>query len=313
MNYIIRRGFTLTVTLLLVSIITFALFQIVPGDPALVILGIDAEQEQIDALRAKFQMDLPVYERYLNWIVGVLKGDAGESIRFSTPVIDLIKSRLPVTISLAVLSIGMAIIIAIPMGILAARNQGKWSGFLISVFTQLGMAIPSFWLGIMLILVFGLKLSWFAPGGYVPWNESITGALRSLFLPAVANAILVIAVIVRYLRTTVIEQLKLDYVRTAYSKGLEKKYVVYKHVLKNALIPVITVLGMLIASVLGGSLVIEQVFSLPGLGRLLVSSISYRDFLLVQGVVMYIAIAVILINFIVDILYKVIDPRIKLR
>lgn len=313
MYYYIRRILALIITLVLVSMVVFVLFQIIPGDPVLNILGLEADEHQIAALREELGTDLPVHIRYINWAKGMLRGDAGNSMRFGSPVTDLIKSRLPVTLSLTIMSLGIAILVAIPLGIIAARNSGKWSDFIISIITQLGMAVPSFWLGIILLLVFGVKLKWIRPGVYIPWNESIPGAFKSLLLPSIAIAIPAIATIVRYLRTTVIEQLKLDYVRTAYSKGLAKNNIVYSHVLKNALIPVVTVMGMITASILGGSLIIEQVFALPGIGRLFISSISFRDYYLVQGMVMYIATAIILINLIVDVIYKFLDPRIKLK
>lgn len=237
----------------------------------------------------------------------------GESLRFSQPVTELIWSRFPVTLSLSLISMGLTVVIAIPLGITAARAQGRWSDYLVSITTQLGMAIPSFWLGILLMLVFGIILRWFSPGGYVPWSEDPMGAFRSLFLPSLAIAIPQIAVVVRYLRTLIIEQLSADYVRTARSKGIKERIIVYKHVLRNALIPVVTVLGMIFADVLAGSLIIEQVFALPGLGRLLISSISYRDFPLIQGMVVYITLIVILIHFIVDLLYRALDPRITLK
>lgn len=313
MYYYIRRLFALIITLVLVSVAVFVLFQIIPGDPVLNILGLEAEEYQIEALRKELGTDQPIHIRYINWAKGMVRGDAGTSIRFNSPVTDLIKSRLPVTLSLTIMSLGIAIIVAVPLGIIAARNSGKWSDYIISIITQLGMAVPSFWLGIILLLVFGVKLKWIRPGVYVPWNESFSGAFKSLLLPSIAIAIPAIATIVRYLRTSVIEQLKLDYVRTAYSKGLVKNSIVYSHVLKNALIPVVTVMGMITANVLGGSLIIEQVFALPGIGRLFISSISFRDYYLVQGMVMYIATAIILINLVVDLIYKFLDPRIKLK
>ncbi|QXM05449.1 ABC transporter permease [Crassaminicella indica] len=313
MNYLLRRGFTLIITLLLISIFTFILFQIIPGDPAMTILGMDAEQGQIEALRSQMNFDLPITQRYLKWMGNVLKGDLGQSIRFSMPVTKLIGSRLSVTLSLAVMAIGIATIVAIPLGILSARVNGKCIDAVISIFTQFGMAIPSFWLGILLMYIFRLKLHWFTQGGYVPWSKSVWGAFWSLLLPAIAIAIPTIAILTRYLRNALLEQLKLDYVRTAYSKGLKERAIIYKHVLKNALIPVVTIMGMIITSVLGGSLLVEQVFALPGLGRLLIASIQYRDFFLIQGMVMYIAFVVILVNFFVDVFYKVIDPRIQMK
>ncbi len=313
MYFVLRRGLTLGVTLILISFLTFLVFQIIPGDPVLTILGMDAEKGQILALQEKLGLDKPLFQRFISWMGGVFSGNLGESLRFSRPVLDLMMSRLPVTISLALISLGVTIIIAIPLGILAAKVRGQWLDYLISLLTQLGMAIPSFWLGIILMFIFGVIFRWFTPGSYVPWSEDFWGAFKGLFLPALAMAIPKIAVLVRYLRAAVLEQLKLEYVRTAYGKGLGQNVVVNKHVLKNALIPVVTVLGMIVADVLGGSLIIEQVFALPGMGRLLVSSISYRDFPLVQGMILYIAIIVTCINFIVDIMYGLLDPRIRLE
>jgi peptide/nickel transport system permease protein len=313
MHFLLRRTLTLFATLLLVSLMTFAVFQVIPGDPALIILGLEAEEEQIRALQQKLGSDQPLFQRFIRWLGGVLTGDMGESLRFSLPVTELIWSRFPVTLSLSLMSMGLTVVLAIPLGIIAARAQGKWSDYLVSITTQFGMAIPSFWLGILLMLFFGIILSWFSPGGYVPWSEDIWGAFRSLFLPSLAIAIPQIAVVVRYLRTLIIEQLNADYVRTARGKGMKERIIIYKHVLRNALIPVVTVLGMIFADVLAGSLIIEQVFALPGLGRLLISSISYRDFPLIQGMVVYITLIVILIHFVVDLLYRVLDPRISLK
>lgn len=312
MKYVLRRGATLVVTLLLVSMITFLIFQIMPGDPALTILGLDAEQQQIDALRKEFNLDKTITERYALWFSDFIRGDLGQSIRFNAPVDELIRSRLPVTFSLTIMSFILIIIFSIPLGIMAARAHGKWVDYFVKMTTQLGMAIPSFWLGILLMLLFGMVLKMFTTIGYIPWSENPVEAFKSLFLPAVAIAIPQIAIVVRYLRSSLIEQLDLDYVRTAHSKGLEENVIIYKHVLRNSLIPVITVMGMIIAKILIGSIVLEQVYSLPGLGRLLVASISYRDFPLIQGMIMRIATTVIVINFIVDVLYRVLDPRIRL-
>lgn len=313
MAYLLRRIFTLSLTLLLVSIFTFLVFQVLPGDPALTILGVDAEEEQVAALREKLGLDQPLYIQFINWFNGVIHGDLGDSLRFSEPVWNLIQHRIPVTLTLGIMSLVITVIVAIPLGVIAARMKGKWLDYLISITTQFGMAIPSFWLGILLIMLFGLTFRIFSPGQYIPLEESIWGSIKSLILPSLAIAIPQIAVVIRYLRTTVIEQLALDYVRTGRSKGLKERVILYKHVLKNALIPVVTILGMIFADVLAGSLIIEQVFALPGLGRLLVSSISYRDFPLIQGMILYISFIVVAINFIVDILYRMLDPRIRLE
>jgi len=313
LRYGIRRGIMLLVTMFFVTLMTFFVFRIIPGNPALTILGMDADEAQIAALEAKLGTDKPLPVQFGNWLLGVATGDMGESLKFSEPVMELIASRIPVTLSLALMSMAITAAAAIPLGILASKARGKAPDWIVSVGTQIGMSIPSFWLGILLVLLFGLTLRWFPTGGFVPWNESPLGAIRSLFVPALAIAVPQIAVVVRYLRTTMLEQLKLDYVRTGHSKGLKERTVLYKHVLKNALIPVVTVLGMIFADVLAGSLVIEQVFALPGFGRLLISSIGARDFPLVQGMVLVTAFIVIFLNFVVDIAYRLLDPRIRLR
>lgn len=248
---------------------------------------------------------------FFSWISGVIQFDFGQSLRFSEPVLGLIASRLPVTFSLAIMSLLLTIIVAVPLGIAAARARGKAVDLIISIGTQLGLAIPSFWSGIMLILIFGLLLKWFSVSTYVPWSENIWLSLKSLTLPAIALAIPQIAIVVRYLRTTMLEQIGEDYVRTARSKGLKNSSVYYRHVLKNALIPVITVVGVNFGEILAGSLVIEQVFTLPGMGRLLITAIGSRDFPLVQGMVLLIALIVITVNFIVDLSYRWLNPKIR--
>lgn len=312
-SYGVRRAITLLVTLALVLLMTFFVFRVIPGNPALTILGMEADEAQVAALEAKLGTDQPLVHQFLIWIKGVLAGNWGESLKYSEPVLDLIFDRIPLTLSIAFLSICLTLIIAVPLGIWAAKANDRLSGLLISLGTQIGLAIPSFWLGILLVLLFGVALSLFPIGGYVPWSENPWQALRSLFLPSLAVAIPQIAVVVRYLRTTMLEQLRQDYVRTANSKGLHGRTVLYKHVLKNALIPVVTVLGMIIADVLAGSLIIEQVFALPGFGRLLVASIGARDFPLVQGMILMTAFVVIIVNLLVDAAYKWLDPRIRLK
>ncbi|MBJ6360116.1 ABC transporter permease [Paenibacillus sp. MAHUQ-46] len=302
---------TLVLTLLFVILLTFLAFRIIPGNPAHTILGMDASPEQIAELEQKLGLGGPLHEQFFSWIGGVLQFDFGQSLRFSEPVLDLIVSRLPVTFSLAVLTLFITIIVSVPLGIAAARARGKAVDLIISIGTQLGLAIPSFWSGILLILVFGLMLKWFSVSAYVPWSENIWLSLKSLTLPAIALAIPQIAIVVRYLRTTMLEQLGEDYVRTAHSKGLKNSSVYYRHVLKNALIPVITVIGVNFGEILAGSLVIEQVFTLPGMGRLLITAIGNRDFPLVQGMVLLIALIVITVNLIVDLSYRWLNPKIR--
>lgn len=313
MFYFLRRIILLIITVALVSVITFAVFQILPGDPVRTMLGTEADETQIENLRNELGLNRPLYEQYFDWIKGLFTGDLGDSIRFSMPVSDLLMERLPVTLSVASMALLITVLVALPLGIFVSRRQNKFTDVALSSITQLGMAIPSFWLGMILILYIGMNVDFFRINGYIPWSESVKGALSTLILPALTIAIPQIAVKFRYVRTSMLEQMQLDYVRTIRSKGLPEKLVVYKHILKNALIPILTIFGLITAEVVAGTIIVEQVFALPGVGQLLITSISYRDFPLVQGIVMYITIAVVFINFVVDILYSVIDPRVRLR
>jgi len=313
MMYIIRRFILLITTILLVSIITFGVFQILPGDPVRTMLGTEADPTQIENLRSELGLNRPLYVQYTDWMKGLLTGELGNSIRFSMPVKDLLFDRLPVTLSLAGLALIIVLLISLPLGMFAARRQNRFSDMSLSTVTQVGMAIPSFWLGMILILYVGLQFSFFKISGYIPWTQSVAGALSTLVLPALTIAIPQIAVNFRYVRTSILEQVQLDYVRTVRSKGMSEQNVMYKHVLKNSMIPILTVFGLIMAEVVAGTIIVEQVFSLPGVGQLLITAISNRDFPLVQGIVMYITVAVVMINFMVDILYSVIDPRIRLR
>jgi len=276
-------------------------------------LGTEADPTQIENLRSELGLNRPLYEQYTDWMKGLLTGELGNSIRFSMPVKDLLFDRLPVTMSLAGLTLVIVLLISLPLGMFAARRQNRFSDMSLSTVTQVGMAIPSFWLGMILILYIGMQFSFFKISGYIPWTQSVAGALSTLVLPALTIAIPQIAVNFRYVRTSILEQVQLDYVRTIRSKGMSEQNVMYKHVLKNSMIPILTVFGLIMAEVVAGTIIVEQVFSLPGIGQLLITAISNRDFPLVQGIVMYITVAVVLINFIVDILYSVIDPRIRLR
>ncbi len=311
--YAARRFVTLLLTVFFVILVTFFAFRIIPGNPALAILGTEATPEQIRELTAKLGTDLPLGKQFLHWIGGAATFDFGDSLRYSEPVLDLIGARLPVTFSLALLALAITVLVAVPLGIGAARRRGKALDLIISAVTQIGLAIPSFWSGIVLVLVFGVMLKWFSVSHYVPWSENAWLSLRSLLLPAIALSIPQIAIVVRYLRTTMLEQLHLEYVRTARSKGLKPSTVYYKHVLKNALIPVVTVVGVNFGEILAGSLVIEQVFTLPGLGRLLITAIGNRDYPLVQGLVLLVASIVIFVNFVVDLSYAWLNPKIRLR
>jgi len=312
-RFYIRKLVTLGSTVLLVSVITFLVFQVLPGDPAEIVLGVDADPHQLAELRQTMGLDRPAAERYLSWVKDTAAGDLGQSLRYHRPVADIVAERMPVTVSLALMSLGLTLLVGIPLGIYIARKDGKLPALLLSALTQLGLAVPSFWLAFILILVFSVTFKWFPTYGYAPWSSNPAKAFQSLFLPSLALAVPGIAIVIRYLRNTLLDQFRMDYVRTARSKGLREKIVLYRHILRNSLIPVLTIVGLLIADTLGGSIVVENVFALPGLGNLLITSIGTRDLPLLQTMALYIAVIVVCINFIVDILYRVIDPRIRLK
>ena len=312
MRYALRKVAAFIVTLFIVSLLTFGVFQVLPGNPVEIMLGVDADPLQVQHLTEELQLDRPVAERYVSWITGALSGDLGESVRYQVPVGDLLKTSLPVTVSLALLSIGITVLVVVPVSIYIAKNRNRKRGVILSAFTQLGVSIPSFWMGILLIFVFSVTLKLLPSGDYIPFSESPAGFIRSMILPSLAISIGTSATIIRYLKNTILDEMNLEYVKTARSKGLNTNQVLYRHVLKNALLPALTILGMLVVDVLGGSVIIENIFNLPGIGRLLTSGVGNRDFPLVQGIVFYLAITVLLVNLIIDIAYTVIDPRIRL-
>ena len=313
MYYYLRKISSLLVTLVLVSLITFGVFQILPGNPVDIILGVDADPLQAEALKVSLGLDKPISERYLMWAGKALRGDLGNSTRFQGSVAELISKRIEVTSALAILSLSLTLLVGIPTGIWLAKENKHKRALIVSVLSQIGLAVPSFWLGILLTMIFSVTLHILPSGGYTSWRQNIFLCLSSLILPAVSIAIGTSAVLVRYLKNTLLEQLKRDYVRTAYSKGLKENYVILRHVLRNALIPVVTILGILTVDILGGSIITETVFSLPGIGNLIILSIASRDLSLIQGLVLYLALLVVLCNFMVDMLYTWIDPRIRLK
>ena len=312
MKYIIKKFITLIITLLLISLLTFTAFSVIPGDAAAARLGTNATAEQLDALREEMGLNDPLPLRYVNWLGGVLHGDFGESYQYSdVTVASLLADRLPVTVLLSVLALIIILVISIPLGIVCARHSGRWLDTLINQLTQITMAVPAFFLGILLTYVFGLILHWFQPGAFVSPGEDFGGSVSYLIFPAIAVALPKIAMVVKFLRNSILSEVDKDYVRTAYSKGNRERRVLYVHVLRNALIPVITFIAMVIAEILAGSIIVEQVFSVPGMGRLLITSISSRDYPVVQAVVTYVTAIVVTINFIVDVLYQFVDPRVK--
>ncbi len=313
MLFLAKRILILIATLLLVSGIIFVVLKVIPGDPAQVILGIEASPENLQNLRQKLGLDQPLIVQYGHWLWDLLRGNFGHSLTYDLPVSTLIISRLEVTLPLALMSILLAIFFALPLGIYAASHRNGPGDYGVMVFSQLGLAIPAFWAGILLILLFAVKLQWFSAGGFASWLETPWGAFKSLLLPAISLGLIRAAVLARMTRSCLLEALGEDYIRTARSKGLSERIVVYKHALRNALIPVITIAGLQMGELLAGAIVIENVFHLPGLGRLIFLAINQRDLPVVQGVGILIACGIIFINFVVDIMYGLVDPRIRLR
>jgi len=298
------------ITLFLVSLIIFVVIRVMPGDPAQIILGTEATPAVLERLRDKLGLNEPMIVQYLDWLEGALTGNFGVSINYDVPISDLIASRLLVTGPLTALAIFFTIILGIPLGIYAGVHRNSIRDYGIIVISQLGIAMPAFWTGILLILLFSVRLRWFPAGGFTTWSEDPLAALESLLLPALALSGIRIALITRIMRSSLIDVLGEDYVRMARSKGLTERIVIYKHAVRNSLISVITVLGLQVGMLLAGAIIIESVFYLPGMGRLLVLAIQQRDLPVVQGIVFFMASVVILVNFVVDISYGILDPRI---
>lgn len=319
MKYLSKKLITLIMTLFLVSVAAFVAFQIIPGDVVTSILGTEATPEREEQLREELGLNDPPVKRYFNWVGDVIKGDLGVSYRYSKnmnemmPVAELIGDKLPVTLWLAAIAVVLIVVISVPLGVFWAKSKSHMLDACMGVLTQAAMAIPSFFLGIIVTYLFGIVFKLFAPGGYISYRDNFPGFLGYLFFPALSVAIPKIAMTARFLRNSMLTEMKADYVRTAYSKGCSDRRVMYGHVLRNAMMPVITFLGMIIAEIVAGSIVVEQVFGLPGIGRLLISSISSRDFPVVEILILYITFVVIFVYFLVDILYRVIDPRISNR
>ena len=309
--FLLKRLATLVATLIGASIVVFGVLEILPGDAALIMMGPDAAPEAVRALATKLGLDRPPLERYLAWIGGMLTGDLGLSYTYSSPVSELILERLAVTVPLALMAMALTTVLALCVGIYAASNHNKLGDVGLMGLTQVGIAIPNFWFAILLILLFSVHLQWFSAGGFEGWDEGVFEGFKSLLLPALSLAVVQAAILARITRSAVLEVLREDFVRTARAKGLSKRATVWGHVLRNAMIPVITVMGLQFAELLAGTIVVENVFYLPGLGRLIFQSISNRDLIVVRNCVMLLATMVVVVNFIVDVLYAVIDPRVK--
>lgn len=313
MWFIGKRLIITGLTLLFVSILCFAAFHLIPGDSALLSLGIEAKGEQLDALRSEMGLDRNFAEQYFSWLGDFLTGKLGSSSRFRGESISgMIRERLPVTFSLACLSFLLIIIIAFPVSVFTVKKDKTILNEAVTTLTAINISMPGFFLGVLLIWVFGIILKLFIPGAFVSYREDALSFLACLFFPALAIALPNAALVVKFFRTSILNELKSGYVRTAKSKGGTRYHVLLRHALKNASLPAITLLGMITGEIFSGSIVIEQVFGIPGIGRLLLASITARDYLLIETLVVYIAFVVILANTAADILLQVIDPRIRL-
>ena len=311
--FLLKRFATFVATLLAASVVIFAVQGALPGNAAQVMLGESATPEAVAALSKKLGLDQPAPVRYGRWLRGLATGEMGTSVAYETPVAELIVERLAVTAPLAAMAMTLTTVAALALGVYAAAHHNRLGDVGVMTLSQIGIAIPNFWFAILLILVFAVKLQWFSAGGFPGWADEPWQSFKALVLPAVALAVVQAAILARITRSAVLDVLREDFVRTARAKGLNRRQVLWRHVLRNAFVPVLTVMGLQFANLLTGTVVVENVFSLPGLGRLIFQAISNRDILVVQNVVMLLAAAVIVINFIVDVLYAVIDPRLKVH
>src|SRR5690606_6582114 len=305
--FALRRFLGFAATLLVAALVIFWMLNLLPGDPAQFVLGINATPESVARLRAQMGLDAPAHERFLSWIWGMLQGDFGMSYTQRAPVGELIWNRLGVTLPLSVLAMVMSLV-GLPLGILAARRRGKRLDTAIMVLAQTGIAIPNFWFGMLLTLLFAVALRWLPPGGFTPWNENPGLALRGLILPGLALALPQASILARVMRTALVDVTSQDYIRTARAKGLTRSEAIWRHGLRNAFLPVLTILGLQFAFLIAGTVIVENVFYLPGLGRLIFTAISERDLILVRSATIVLVLAVTATMFITDLLYALVDP-----
>lgn len=312
LRYAAFRMVSLVASLAFASVVIFLVVEVAPGDPASYMLGINARPDTVAALREELGLNLPKTERYLSWVTGMLSGDFGTSYTYRTPVAQMVADRLWVSLPLAVYALLLSALIAFPAGILAAARRGRPADVGVMAATQVGVAIPNFWFAMLLVLVFAINLRWFSAGGFPGWDDPFA-AIKALTLPAVALALPQAAILARVMRSALIDILGEDFIRTARAKGLSHRQALWRHGLRNALIPVLTIIGLQFSFLMAGAIIIEQVFFLPGLGRLVFQAITQRDLIVVESVVMLLVFAVVLVNFAVDLAYAVVDPRLRKR
>ena len=311
LHFAFTRLISLSLSLIAASVVIFSVIEIIPGDPASFMLGINAQPDTIAALRDQLGLNGSIISRYFNWISGMLTGDFGISYTYRVPVSELIMARVWISLPLAIYALAISTLIAFPVGLIAAANRGRAVDLTIMGTTQLGVAIPNFWFAMILVLIFAINLRWFSAGGFPGWDQGVLLSIKSLTLPAIALALPQASILARIMRSSILDTLDQDYVRTARAKGLTRSQAIWRHALKNAMIPVLTIIGMQFSFLMAGAIIIENVFFLPGLGRLIFQGITQRDLIVVESVVMLLVFAVITVTFIVDITYAAVDPRLR--
>lgn len=312
-RYAVGRLLSLLLSLAAASVVVFFTLEIVPGDPAAFMLGLNAAPEAVAALRAELGLDLPPWERYLAWVTGLLRGDFGISYTYRTPVAEMVGERLWISLPLTLYALTLSTLIAFPAGILAARRRGGLADFAVMGTTQLGVAVPNFWFAMILVVIFAINLRWVSAGGFPGWEGGLLPGIQALTLPAIALALPQASILARVMRSALLETLGEDYMRTARAKGLSPGQALWRHGVRNALIPVLTIVGLQFSFLLAGAIIIENVFFLPGLGRLIFQAIAQRDLIVVESTVMLLVFAVILVTFLVDLAYAAVDPRLRRR
>jgi peptide/nickel transport system permease protein len=312
-EFLSRRLLAALVTLILATIVVFAVVEVLPGDPALIMLGTDARPDTLAALRHQYGFDQPMVLRYLHWVAGLLTFDLGTSHAYGTPVARLLGDRLQVTLPLGALALLWAVLVAVPLGVLAAWKHGRPGDWGVMGFTQIGISIPNFWFGILLVLLFAVTWQAFPAGGFPGWSQDVPNSVLSLVLPALSLSLSEIAILARVTRSSMLDTLREDYVRTARAKGAPEWIVLFRHALRNALIPVTTVAGLIAGFLVAGAVIIESVFRLPGIGQLVYDSINNRDLIVIKNVVVLFTIMVLAVNLLVDVAYVLLDPRPRIR
>jgi peptide/nickel transport system permease protein len=313
LRYALTRLVSLALSLVVASLVVFLALEVVPGDPAAYMLGLNASPDAVAALRTELGLDAGPVQRYLGWVAGLVRGDFGISYTYRTPVAGMIADRLQVSLPLALYALALSTLIAFPVGIWAAARRGTAVDAGVMGATQLGVAVPNFWFAMLLVLVFSVRLGWLPAGGFAGWDAGLLAGLKSLTLPAIALALPQASILARVMRSSLLDTLGEDFIRTARAKGLSRGQALRRHALRNALIPVLTIIGLQFSFLLAGAIIIENVFFLPGLGRLVFQAISQRDLIVVESVVMLLVFAVILVTFLVDLAYAAVDPRLRRR